>query len=201
MEEQTHVDETPMDVGQLQAKTCMHQNNDQEVEKHVYEEITLRMPWGEVCQGDGTQAEYDIPAEHSTRAGLPTKCQPLLGTECGPVYANTSHSPPEHQTSAEEPKEKAPHLPPKPTGISTTLPALPIPPLTYALILAGTCSATTPPNPEPYVTPVTSGSKGVYMPLCMPRSRQQDHYMSLCNATRGRGREVTTTEAGVDVQA
>ena len=182
-----------MDVGQLQAQTCMHQNNDQEMEKHVYEEITLRMPGGEVCQGDGTQAEYDIPAEHSTRAGLPepTKRQPLLGTECGPVYANTSLSPPKHQTSAEEPKEKAPPLPPKPTGISTTLPALPIPPLTYALISVGTGSATTPPNPEPYMTPVTSGSKGVYMPLSMPRSRQQDHYMSLCNATRGRGREVT----------
>ena len=125
MEERAHVDETPMDVGQLQAQTCMHQNNDQEMEKHVYEEITLRMPGGE----DGIRAEYGIQAKHGTRAGLPepTKSQPLLGAECGPV---SSLSPPKHQTSAEEPKEKVP-LPPKPTGISTTLPALPIPMHSY----------------------------------------------------------------------
>ena len=78
------------------------------------------------------QAGLGMPAGQAGQAGLPepAKSQPA---ECGPVYINTSFSPPKlHQTSA---KEKAPPLPPKPTGISTILPALHILPLTYALIL------------------------------------------------------------------
>ena len=46
-----------------------------------------------------------------------------------------------------------------------------------------------PPKPVSHVTPVTSGSEGVYMPLGMTRSRQheEDHYMQLCGGSSARG--------------
>ena len=63
----------------------------------------------------------------------------------------------------------------------------------HSYLSAGTGAAMTPVH---HVTPVTSGSEGIYMPLSTPQIPQQDHYMSLCNTTR---RQVTTTGACVDV--
>ena len=138
MKELAHVDETPMDVAQLQTQG-MHE---QEMEMPVYEEIA-GTPARYDTPEDDTPTEHGTPTEHELagqaglgmpagqaglgmsagqaglgmsagQAGLPepAKSQPA---ECGPAYINTSFSPPKlHQTSAEE---KAPPLPPKPTGI------------------------------------------------------------------------------------
>ena len=124
MKERAHVDETPMDVAQLQAQD-MHE---QEMEMPVYEEIA-GTPAGYDTPEHGTPTEHGTPAElagqdeYGTPAGQAGLGMPAgQPAKCGPAYINTSFSPPKlHQTSAEE---KAPPLPSKPTGISTIFPAL-----------------------------------------------------------------------------
>ena len=52
--------------------------------------------------------------------------------------------------------------------------------------LKPTAKPMVPPKPVSHVTPTTSASKGIYMPLSVTRSHQQeeDHYMPLCNSMR-----------------
>ena len=88
------------------------------------------------------------------------------------------------------PPKPAAMLPPKPAMVPPKAAMAPSKPPMVPSMLPPKPAAKPmlPPKPVSHVTPPTSGSEGVYMPLRMTRSRQQeeDHYMPLCDATRER---------------
>ena len=209
MEELAHVyKSTPMDMEQAHVHEVITVDigMDEEMEEHVYEEI-IELQYMKMSSGRNVSQEIENTSGGMS-AVLPT-AKSQQSQLCHPVNIHMRLSPPKQET-----REKTPPLPPKPGTIlpynqlciyqcyhpnyTDVAPPTPIPIL----------PPKPPPKPVSHVTPATSGSEGVYMPLRMTMSRQQeeDHYMPLCDATRengyvaGQGRHVTTAEANVDTQ-
>ena len=171
MEEQAHVYETTIDV-------------DQDVEEHVYEDIAPEFK---------IETSRGCPRRGKTLPARPAKCQLVSPTVTHTLVSANSYLE-ESQDEIINSQLKSSiggeisqmsSTSKRPSFLPKSSPAM-VPPKRAAKPMVPPKPAAkpmVPPKPPPYVTPATSG---VYMPLGVTRSRQQeeDQYMPLCDATR-----------------
>ena len=143
----------------------------------------------EVSNGTKHAKSHQVPL-HEADTGLPNQEPHPRQNSCdlSPQYNMSAGN----KTLSRVTSMLPPRPPPKPVShVTPETPMLPPRPPPKPVFHVTPETPMLPPRPPPkpvsHVTPATSGSEGVYMPLCMTRSRQQeDHYMPLCDATRER---------------
>ena len=160
-ETEDHVYETNMDMGQ-----------EVEEQAHVYEEMQYKGSHTPTTAKHEAAAKHEATVKHKVpvRYLKPAKRQQASSLDVAPQNhyymkeprpQQDGHDLPSQHSSIRQPKKKIPTPLPKPSKGVPMLPPKPVP---------------------------TGTSEGVYMPLSVTRSRQQeeDHYMPLCDATRER---------------